>query len=203
MRQFFALLAALVLSFSLASGATAQDSYRIKPGDQIRIEVLEDSNLNRDVLVLPDGRISVPLAGGVTAAGRTVEQVQAEIAGRLAPNFASQPSVFVTLSQVAPARAASSVRRTMPVYVLGEVNNPGKFEVAPGSTVIQVLAEIGGFSRFAATKRVQLRRVDPRSGQQSVYNIDYDAFESGGSAAAMTVMRAGDVLIVPQRKLFE
>ena len=50
--------------------------YQIQPGDQLAITVLEDDTLNRQVLVLPDGRISVPLAGSITAAGRTVDAVE-------------------------------------------------------------------------------------------------------------------------------
>ena len=66
-------LTALLLMVGLAGVATAQSNYRIQPGDTLQIEVLEDANLNRSVLVLPDGSISFPLAGTVKAGGRSVE----------------------------------------------------------------------------------------------------------------------------------
>lgn len=204
MRQLIFLVIGLVLG---AVPALAQDGYRIKPGDVLNIEVLEDANLNRNALVLPDGRISLPLAGPVAAAGRTIEQVQAEIAQKLAPNFATAPNVFVgvnALAAPAPAAAAAApaAAPTIDIYVMGEAANPGKHAVSPGTTLLQFLAESGGFSKFAATKRIQLRRVDA-SGVEQVYTIDYRSLENGAASAGTTIMADGDVIIVPQRRLFE
>jgi polysaccharide export outer membrane protein len=75
--------------------------------------------------------------------------------------------------------------------------------VERGTTVLQALALSGGFTRFAATKRIQLRRTDPQTGAQSVYNIDYRAIEQGASSIGGTVLADGDVIIVPERRLFE
>ena len=67
MRFFVALLAGLlVMPLLSANPGHAQDGYRIRPGDTLRIEVLEDESLNRAALVAPDGRITLPLAGSVT-----------------------------------------------------------------------------------------------------------------------------------------
>ena len=74
--------------------------------------------------------------------------------------------------------------------------------MAPGTNVLQLLAEIGGFSDFAATKRIQLRRKD-KSGAERVYNVNYEAILEGQSSVGMTTLTSGDVIIVPQRKLFE
>jgi polysaccharide export outer membrane protein len=199
------LRAALLLApLALASAAVAQNEYRIRPGDVLRIEVIEDPSLNRSVLVPPDGRITLPLAGSVQAGGRGVSQIQADLAGLLAPNFAAPPSVFVSIEQIftPPPPAPAPPPRTVGIYVLGEVNNPGQVAVLPGTTVLQLFAQIGGFSRFAATKRIQLRRTDA-SGTEQVFAIDYEAIEEGRSQAGATVLREGDVIIVPQRRLFE
>ena len=68
---------AILFAMLAAPAAFAQSAgYRIQPGDSLAVTVLEDDTLNRQLLVLPDGRISVPLAGSVTAGGRTVEQVE-------------------------------------------------------------------------------------------------------------------------------
>ena len=80
---------------------------------------------------------------------------------------------------------------------MGEAAKPGKLEVAPGTTVLQLFAEMGGFSKFAAVKRIQLRRGD------QTFALNYEAIEAGTSDAGATTLQAGDVLIVPQRKLFE
>lgn len=180
--------------------AQAQDSYRIQPGDVLRVEVLEDQTLNRDALVLPDGSVSLPLAGTVRAGGRSIETVQSEIASQLAPNFATPPTVFVSIAQlsppVAPAATGAYAPATISVFLLGEAATPGRIEVEPGTTVLQALAQAGGVTNFAATKRLQLRR------DGKVYQLNYKALESGGSGFDSAVAD-GDVILIPQRRLFE
>lgn len=208
-KRIITLILAITLLPVFATIGQAQESYRIKPGDIIRIEVLEDSSINRDALVLPDGRVSVPLAGTVQAGGRTLSQVKNSIITELSPNFASAPTVFVSLARLAEpeftfpgAGADADAEDTISIYVLGQVANPGKVEIAEGTTLLQMLAEIGGFSRFAAKKRVQLRRRDS-TGKERVYNVNYKSILAGTSNIGMTVMAPGDVIIVPERRLFE
>jgi polysaccharide biosynthesis/export protein len=155
------------------------------------------------VLVLPDGSVSFPLAGALRAGGQTTTQLEGALASALAPNFATSPTVSVSVAGVAP-RGGTAAVRTIDVYIMGEVNNGGGLlEVERGTTVLQALALSGGFTRFAATKRIQLRRTDPQSGQQTVYNIDYRAIEQGASNIGSSVLADGDVIIVPERRLFE
>lgn len=207
MRLFHAILAGLfALPILFTAPAMAQAGYKIRAGDMLRIEVLEDESLNRTTLVLPDGRIALPLAGGVQAAGRSIEAVQADITTRLAANFATPPNVFVSIEQLAEMAVASSAAAedpTIGIYVMGEVARPGKLAVAPGTTVLQLFAEMGGFSNFAATKRIQLRRTDKASGKETIYTFNYKAMEAGTSKAGATVVTEGDVILVPQRRLFE
>jgi polysaccharide biosynthesis/export protein len=194
-------LAGLVAVLPLASRAVAQDGYLIQPGDVLRVEVLEDPGLNRSTLVLPDGRISFPLAGNVPAAGRTLEQVQTELATRISSNFAVVPSVFISLEQLAAPRGVAgggvAAPVTIEVFVMGEAANPGRMDLERGTTLLQAFAQMGGFSPFAATKRVQLRR------GENITTFSYDAIERGTSNAGSTVLQDGDVIVVPQRKLFE
>jgi polysaccharide export outer membrane protein len=156
---------AVLLLIGSVGASWAQDAYRIKPGDTLQVEILEDPNLNRNVLVLPDGSISFPMAGTVPAGGQSVARVSEILSQEMADNFAIPPSVTVSVSSLAP-RAQSAARvpqgpDLMSVYILGEANAPGRKEVLPGTTLIQFLAEAGGLTRFAAEKRIQLRRVDP------------------------------------------
>lgn len=206
MKRGFAGICALVVGGLLAvlSGATssaAQEGYLIRPGDVLRVEVLEDPGLNRSTLVSPDGRISFPLAGGVAAAGRTLEDLQTELATRIGANFAATPNVFISLERVAEPRAATgggtAGQATIEIFVMGEAANPGILAIKPGTTLLQAFAQMGGFSPFAATKRVQLHR----AGQISTFS--YDSIEKGTSTAGATLLQAGDVIVVPQRKLFE
>ena len=197
------LAAALILLPLIAVSSFAQD-YRVRSGDVLQIEVVEDATLNRTAIVLPDGQIALPLAGSVPAAGRTLAQVQAELASRLAPNFATAPTVYVTLSALAERAPAgtSAAARTVDIYVLGAANSPGKVDVKPGATLLQALAQAGGVSPFAAKKRIQLRRVD-KSGVEKVYKFDLDAIERGEAGGGATRLMGGDVIVIPQRKLFE
>jgi len=201
-KQLIMTLIASVIAF----GAWAQDGYRIKAGDQLAVEVLEDATLNRSVLVLPDGSISVPLAGSVSAAGRSTTELAGVISSAIAPNFASQPTVFVSVAAVADAVVPTSSfvgSRTIDVYVIGEVGAPGLIEVSSGTTLLQTLAQAGGFTKFAATKRIQLRRTDPQTGTDKSYPFNYRAMEGGASISGATQLADGDVIIVPQRRLFE
>jgi len=198
------LLAALLVLAGFAGAAMAQSDYRIKPGDTLQVEVLEDPNLNRTVLVLPDGSISVPMAGSVRAGGRNVDAVAQMISSRMASNFAVEPTVLVSVAALAPREPRREAEpELMNVYILGEANEPGRKEVLPGTTLLQFLAEAGGLSRFAAEKRIQLRRVDPDSGQERVYPFNYRTMGGSDSISGTTVLAPGDVIFVPERRLFE
>ena len=187
----------------MALAALAQDGYSIKPGDVVRVEVLEDSSLNRESLVLPDGRITVPLAGTVMVGGRTVDQVRSDVTSRLSSNFASDPTVTVSLIQLGEApKSTGTYSSDIEVYFMGEINTPGMASVEKGTTLLQAIAIAGGFSSFAATKRVQLRRTDS-SGVQKVYAFNYEDVLAGRTSIGGTVLAKGDVIVVPARKLFE
>lgn len=203
MKTLIAILAGFLL---LAVPALAKEGYLIRTGDVLQIEVLEDPGLNRSTLVAPDGRITMPLAGTFSVAGKSVEAVQGDIAALLAGNFAAPPNVYVSLQQLAAPRASSNgaaAPATMDVYVMGQVGSPGKVAVTRGTTMLQVIAQMGGFSDFAATKRIQLRRVDKKTGAEKTYIFNYKALENGESAGASVTLSDGDVVIVPTRKLFE
>lgn len=204
MRRIFYILALLLLT---ATAAVAQSgNYQIRPGDTLRIEVIEDPELNRNVLVLPDGRISFPFAGTVEAAGRTVGQVERALSSAMSSDFASPPTVYVAVASIPPApqvEVLPTEEPTVSIYFLGEVVNPGLQEIRPGTTILQGLALSGGFTRFAATERVQLRRRDPQTGQEYVYEINYKALTQGGLLSGNVTLGEGDVILVPERHLFE
>ena len=199
-------LAALIMGLLLgAQGAVAQP-YKIKPGDVLRIEVLEDPALNRSVLVTPDGRISVPIAGTVRASGKAIESVQSNLTDRLASGFANPPNVFVSVERLATPKPyvprQPQTPQTISVFVVGEAAKPGMLTVPPRTTVLQAFAMMGGFTKFAAQKRIQLRRTDKQSGLETTRALNYPSIEAG-AAQGRTLLMDGDVILVPQRRLFE
>lgn len=185
-----------------SAGIALAQTYRVQPGDVLRIEVIEDETLNRSVLVAPDGRISVPQAGSIRAAGRPVEAIERILTNRLAPGFNAPPTVYVALEQLAPEEEPLEPEM-INVFVLGEVERPGQIELEHGTTLIQAFAAMGGFSNFAATKRVQLRRTDPKTKVEKVHTINYQAMLEGQIKDSTIHLRDGDVILVPTRRLFE
>lgn len=202
MKQILTLIIATLILPLLTSVGSAQDSYRIKSGDILRVEVEEDASINRDVLVAPDGRISIPQAGTIKASGRSIEQIKADVTSKLAPNFNSGPSVYVSISRLAERTAGPATGRTIDVYIMGEVATPGKISIDSGTRLLQFLGEVGGFSKFASLKRIQLRRIDA-SGKERIYPVNYNDIVAGKSSIGSTTLADGDIIIVPQRKLFE
>lgn len=205
------LLLALLIVPGLAGIAAAQSGYRLKPGDVLQVEVLEDPSLNRSTLVLPDGSVNFPQVGTIAAGGRTVDQVRAALTQALAPGFASPPNVYVSVASLAPATAPEASApgqvpgiETMRVYVMGEVAAPGARDIAIDSNLLQFLAQAGTLSRFAARNRIELHRVDAATRTSRVYLFDLDNIAGGpGLISGMTQIGAGDVIVVPTRRLFE
>lgn len=210
----FRTLLGLLLAVLLVPAAYAQSGYRIQSGDVLQMEVLEDPSLNRSLLVLPDGTVSLPLVGSLRATGQSIDGMRNAISQALASNFASPPTVFLSVGQLNPvttavtsaaAQAAAanvSTFGTVSVYAVGEFTNQGKLDVEAGTTLLQFLGETGGLTPFASTKRIQLRRTDKKTGSETVYRYDYRAVQRGAQAPVI-VLREGDVIVVPERRLFE
>ncbi len=196
MSKFLSMLAAAIL-FALPQIAAA---YTITAGDTLQVDVLEDPNLSRAVLVLPDGTVNFPGAGSVRVGGTTPKAAQEAIADRLASEFASRPSVYVSVAGLSPESQKDLIEKPKNIYIMGEINKPGIVEAERGITLLQAIAQAGGFSRFAATKRIELHRADPKTGREAVYVYDY---RNGKGISGATPLMKGDVIVVPERRLFE
>lgn len=197
-----------IVTFLFATAAVAQGAYQIRSGDRLAVEVLEDPSLNRGLLVLPDGTVNFPFAGTIQTRGLTAGQVASAIAAGIAPNFNETPNVFVTVQALRPREPVfpgqqQSTEPTVDIFMMGEIGSPGARALPRGTTLIQALATTGGFTKFAATKRILLRRTNPDTGAQTVSKINYKAIADGAAVGTDVVLRDGDVIIVPERRLFE
>ncbi len=205
-----ALLVWAVLAWAAAAAMTqnamAQEApppYRLQPGDTILVSVLEDPELDREVLILPDGRISLPVAGSIIAAGRTPVELQSVIRGRLRSNFVKPPSVTVAVSELAPESEDDADLNE--VFVLGEVASPGRFEYDSEKpiSVLKALSLAGGLGPFAARGRIQVREAEGQTERMRLF--DYDGVDEGllNTVRDLDLLQDGAVIVVPERGLFE
>jgi polysaccharide export outer membrane protein len=161
--------------------------YRIVPGDELGLNFgpREDvpSDLVRPVVVRLDGRITVFPVGDVVAAGHTPVELQAELIRLLAGEY-KQPRVTVEVVRSAANR----------VHVLGRVKKPGSQAVQALPTLLQVLADAGGFEDDAARNSViVMHRVG--LGSVSVSRIRADRLLRGGGDVPLSRF---DIVYVPR-----
>jgi polysaccharide biosynthesis/export protein len=188
------LIIALLISFGIWTGALAEP---LQPGDTISISVYQDSRLDRQLVVGPSGAISFPMAGQIRAAGMTPQALENELRNRLKDKFAGALDITVTL--VAASKPDDDLKPR--IFVTGEVNRPGPYVMRQRTTLMQAIALSGGLGPFAARQRIQVRRTI--KGEESVHLFDYASYESGRNLTGNIDLRAGDVIIVPERGLFE
>jgi polysaccharide export outer membrane protein len=199
MRVFFSIV---LLCFLLVQTNAVGQSYKLRPGDKLDISVWQDDKLNRVVVVRPDGQISFPLAGHMRAAGSSLEALEARLKNRLRKFYAESLDVTVSLT-LAFKDEKEDEDEELPdlIYVTGEVNEPGPFEMKKPTTVLQALALSGGLGPYAAKRRIQIRR--RIEGGYELYPFDYKAVEQGNYLLDNIYLKDGDVVVVPERRLFE
>lgn len=161
-----------------AKPAAVGTDYRLVPGDKLRIEVYKDSQLSQSVQVRPDGKITLPLANDVLAAGHTPTELRDAITASLKP-YISNPTVTVIVVETVPPV----------VYVMGEVNQSGPQPLVGRLDVMQALAAAGGFKDFANTKNIKVRR------GSEILKFNYK--EALAGRAAPLYLKPGDTIIVP------
>ncbi len=192
-------IAALLILFCATVATSAQAAYRLQPGDTIQVSVWQEPKLDRQLVVAPDGSIAMPLVGHVSAGGRSARQVEKAIKAKLQTQYQSDLDVTVSLVAQPPEEESEKIDPT--IFVMGEVNKPGEFVIKKRITLLQALAMGGGLSAFAAQRRIQVhRKVD---GEDAIFQFDYRAFENGRDIAGNIALRPGDVVVVPERGLFE
>lgn len=171
-------------SASAQNDATSREPYTINPGDLLEISVWKEPDLQREVLVRPDGAFSFPLSGDITAVGRTVEAVRQELTTRL-ETFIPDLVVTVTVAAINGNK----------IYVIGQVNTPGQFVVNPRVDVLQALSIAGGMTPFAALNDIKILR--RRDGVQTMLRFRYNDIVKGQNLEQNVLLEVGDVVLVP------
>ena len=157
--------------------------YRIGPPDKLDITILPDPTISRQVVVRPDGMISIDLVGDIPASGRTTEEVAGDIETRIS-RYKRDAKVTVAL------RASLSTEIT----VLGEIGGARTFPLVRDTRLIEAIGQVGGASRYADKSRVRIIRLVDGNTQLLYANLE--AIEQG-DLSTNYLLQGGDVIVVP------
>jgi len=163
--------------------------FLLGPEDVLEVVVWKNQDLSRQVVVRPDGMISLPLIGDVRASGFTANELAHEISQQL-KTFKEYPTVSVSVKEV----------NSYIVYLLGEVSKPGKYQLKSYTTVLQAVALAGGFTPFASKNRMHVLRNSRNGGgmpHEMRIPVKYDELVSGTGAEGNFYLRSGDTIVVP------
>jgi polysaccharide export outer membrane protein len=175
---------AALADYPIGTGDAPGGDYTIGPEDLLQIDVWKEKDLQREVLVRPDGWITFPLVGNISAKGKTAQQVQDEISTRLR-KYITDPDVTVSVKKVAGYK----------IFVIGKVGKPGEFSVGRYVDVMQALTLAGGLTPFADDGNIRiLRRED---GKDTVLHFDYSDVRKGRHLEQNIILRSGDTIVVP------
>jgi polysaccharide export outer membrane protein len=163
--------------------AIKAEVFRIQAADILTIRVWKNPELSVEAPVLPDGTLSVPLAGAIPAAGLTTEELEDVLAAKY-EEYIAAPAVSVTVAQVNSQR----------VSVVGEVARQGWVNLYTDTRVVEALSTAGGFTPFANRRKVKIiRRLE---GREVEYTFNYEAFISGDAPGTNVRVQPADVVIV-------
>ena len=166
------------------------ESYQIAVGDQLRIDVWKNPELSVTEPVRPDGKIAVPLVGDLTAAGKTPEELTADITRKLA-SYIKNPNVTVILTNLAGQAFLSRIR------VTGSVENNMSIPYHQGMTVLDAVLEAGSVTLYADANNTKLYRRTETGAE--TYDIRLKDILENGDMRTNVMLMPGDVITVPER----
>lgn len=175
-----------IAAMAFSQVVLAGPSYKINPGDLLRVNVWNEETLNRELVVSPDGYISFPLAGSFKVGGQTVEVAEEVLSEALGEYLKDIPAVTISIQQLLGNK----------IYLLGKVSRPGQYLINGPTDIMQALAMGGGLNTFAAeNKIVVLRRI--KTGEQISIPFEYADVKNGENLNTNIILQSGDVIVVP------
>jgi len=163
--------------------------YRISPGDRLNVKFFYNPDLSHEVLVRPDGRISLPLVHEVMAAGLTPTELTDELTSSYAKQI-EQPEITVMVTAFGGQR----------MYVGGEVGAPGMREIVGPTTALQAIAASGGFRDTARKEEVVLIRRGPEN-KPFVIALNLSKVENGTDLTQDVYLAPYDIVLVPKSNI--
>jgi len=158
--------------------------YIVGDSDVIRVNVWKEPEVSQTVVVRTDGNISLPLINEVKVSGMTPLQIQDLVAEKLKA-FLNSPQVTVTVIEIHSKRA----------FITGEVARPGTYSLNAQTTVLQLIAQAGGFTPFAKTDSIVVLRTE--DGRQSRLKFKYKEVVQGKKTEQNIALHPGDTVVVP------
>ena len=180
-------------NFGLAAGSShgqqvdgldLDDQYQIGAGDVLALSVWKDPAMSRQVAVLPDGTVSLPLIGQILANGKSVKELEQEISRKI-KKYLPDPVLDVSVVAV----------NSMLVYVIGKVRAPGRYAVQTNINVLQLLAIAGGLDKHADEDDIKIYREENH--QTTIFSFEYDDVIDGEQLEQNIRLKRGDVVVVP------
>lgn len=160
------------------------ERYIIGYGDVLNISVWKEPGLTKQVLVLPDGTITFPLVGEVMASGNAVNALEQELLKKIR-KYMPEAVLNVEVVEVNSSQ----------IYVIGKVNNPGRFPLNSPLDVMQALTLAKGLTIFADEKEIQIFRKTDKG--QKIIPFNYKEVSSGESLEQNIILKRGDLIVVP------
>jgi polysaccharide biosynthesis/export protein len=170
------------------AGTTTPPDYVIGPEDVLGIVFWREKDISSpEVVVRPDGKISLLLVNEVQAAGLTPEELRLAITKAASKLFQDEPTVSVGVRQI----------NSRKVYIMGAVGKPGAYPLNTTLDVLQLITLAGGLNEYADSENIQLIRVE--NGVPKNYRINYKEIERGRNLTKNLIwLRVGDRIIVPE-----
>ena len=179
----------LTTTGSVSNGTTGSTSlnpngYVIGEQDSLMITVWKEKDISGNVVVRPDGKITVPLVGEINVVGMTPVQLQNLLSEKLKP-FVTVPQVSVAVTEI----------RSRKVYLIGHAVHDGPFVINSATTVLQIIAQAGGLRDFAKRKKIYILR--QQGNDQVRFAFNYDDVIKGKNTNQNILLRPGDTIVVP------
>jgi len=184
-KNTFLLLIVLVAGTFLYSQEPVKEDYIIGSEDVLAVSVWKEPELSvKELVVRPDGKISLPLVNDIQASGLTPRQLQEQIAGKL-KEFVAAPNVTVTVIKIF----------SHTVSVVGQVSKPGLYTLGSPTTVLDILARVGGLTEYAKVKEIKIVRTV--NGKTSQFLFNYKNVIKGKDLQQNILLKNGDTILVP------
>lgn len=158
--------------------------YVIGPDDVLSIVFWREQDMSGEVVVRPDGMISLPLINDIQAAGLTPEQLRQQVEAAAA-RYVQDPTATVLVRQI----------NSRKVFITGQVRTPGPYPLTSKTTVLQLIAMAGGLLEFADKGDIVIMRT--QNGQTESFEFDYDDVRKGEDLEQNIELVPGDTVIVP------